>query len=123
MRLTGWFFYSTLQPYAVHFAPRQTTQTAAAAAAADVSPKLLRDSVELPAARMRQLFETASAVRRRHVYAQAKKLGVDRLAWRSLVCSSVDDQPLARNVARPSPARPDASYCKLRCVRTNESRW
>jgi len=54
---------------------------------------------------MRRLFETASARRRRHVYSEALKRGVDRLAWRDLVESLdvIHRMPTTGAVARPSP--------------------
>jgi len=93
-------------------------------AAADTYPRLVRDSsVELPAVRMRQLFETASALRRRHVYAEAKRSGIERLVWPGLVsaslASSIDDQQLLASgcgFTHPSPADEKAVpfYYKVR---------
>ena len=116
--LTAWLiFYSTWQPYSVHFTPRQaTTTTTTTTTGDDVCPKLVCDGVELPAARLRHLFETASALRRRLVYAQARKHGVDRLAWPGLLTSSLpssmDEQRLASEVA--TAAAP--SYHEVGCV-------
>jgi len=85
---------------------RSTPLAAAAAAAADDDDDLY--PVQLPAAGpLRQLFETASARRRRHVYAEARKRGMDRLAWPRLVAPSarVDDRHLPDGVtpAHPTP--------------------
>ena len=57
--------------YSVRFSPTRTI------AAADTYVELERKIAELPESRMRQLFETASARRRRCIYAEAMKRGVD----------------------------------------------
>jgi len=95
-------FLFAKQPYSVRFAPSRPIS------AADAYPELVRDIGEFSSSRLRQLFETASARRRRHIYAEAMKRGVDRLAWQDLVTSSTvcptDDQRLTSDVACPSPA-------------------
>ena len=105
------------------FSPTWTAAEASAAATADAEWSVER--------RMRRLFETASALRRRRVYVDAKRRGIDRLAWPGLVssslASSMDDLRLDSDAAatvrvsarrHPSPAGAVPSYSEVRCVRS-----
>jgi len=91
----------------VQFAPLPTTTsltTLAAAAAAAAAAQL---PVRQPAPRLRRLFETAAALRRRHVYAEAQKRGIERLAWPGLV-SSTDHRHRVRSMTAACSSPADA---------------
>jgi len=97
----------------VRFSPTWTAAEAAAAAAESIDGGL---AVER---RMRRLFETASALRRRHVYAVARRRGIDRLAWPGLVTTSMNDRRLVDTTVtvpahQPSPVPASPSYRQVR---------
>ena len=103
----------------MQFAPLPTTTSpltlaAAAAAATAESPPAQQ--------RLRELFETPAAVRRRRVYAEARRRGVERLSWPGLVqLSTTDvDQLVAvssMRTARPSPVNDVQSFtCEARAT-------
>ena len=99
----------------MHFAPLPTTTSPMMLAAAAAAAAAAESPVHQRVPHLCQLFETAAAVMRRRVYAEAQKRGLDRLAWPGLV-SSVDDRELAKSttVAHSSLVDAVASNDKAR---------
>jgi len=99
----------------VHFAPIPTTASPPTTAADDVE----LTPVEQRAVVMRQLFQTASAIRRRHIYREAKRRGVDRLAWPGLVSAMGDDEQQLSGGVAMSPVQaavPSDTEASARCL-------
>jgi len=112
------WFVRRQEEQAVRFAALPTTMSPLAlAAAADAAAAEL--PVERAAPRLRALFETAAAARRRRVYVEARRLRVERLMWPGLVWSTtaadrrwnvVADQLMQSAAHNTSPVDHDTQY-------------
>ena len=101
----------------------RATSTTTAEEASSAAAEAEEWSVEW---RMRRLFQTASARRRRRVYVDAKKRRIERLVWPGLVTSGLKDLRLTddvvterRSARHPTPQlEAVSSYRQVRSIRS-----